>query len=147
MTWVHDQIYAAGGTHIPMTWADFADQTGVSAILHINPNEPDRFRGPAADQFLWMDVADESQAGLDERRQAAIFLDSCVTGGFRILLHSSLGFHRTRWAYVAYTICAGRSVRAALRSAAEPPWLAPYSTDHEMWNEFAAVCRAESICD
>lgn len=101
--------------------------------------------GPPAEKFLWLDVADESQAGLDERRLAANFLHDCVTDGRRVLVHSSLGFHRTRWAYVAYLISIGRSVGAALRSAAEPPWLAPYYTHQDTWDEFADFCRAERI--
>ncbi len=145
MTWIHDQIYAAGGKHIPATWDDFMDQTGVSVILHFKPESPECFSGSVPEQFLWMDVADEFQAGLDERLLAAVFLHTSVSAGLRVLLHSSLGLHRTRWAYVAYSIMAGCSVKSALRTAAEPPWLAPYHTDREVWEAFAVACQAESV--
>jgi len=145
MTWIHDQIYAAGGKHIPATWDDFMDQTGVTAILHLRPESPETFSGSVPEQFIWMDVADESQAGLKQRLLAANFLHTSVSTGLRVLLHSSLGLHRTRWAYVAYSIMAGRSVKSTLRMAAEPPWLAPYHTDREVWDTFAVACRAESV--
>ncbi len=122
------------------------DQTGISAILHFNPVSPERFAGSVPEQFLWMDVADETQAGIRERLLAAVFLHRCITQNLRILVHSSLGLHRTRWAYVAYSICAGHSVKAALRTATETPWLAPYHTDQAVWEEFAAACRSESDC-
>jgi hypothetical protein len=144
MTWIHDQIYAAGGNHIPSTWDSFADQTGISAVLHINPDSPERFTGCLPVQFLWVNVAEESQAELNERILAADYLQTCISAGLCVLLHSSLGLHRTRWAYVAYSIAAGRSVKTVLRTAAEPPWLAPYNTDREAWEEFAAVCRGKS---
>ncbi len=122
------------------------DQTGISAILHFKPLSPRQFAGPVPAQFLWMDVADEMHAGIQERLLAAVFLHTCVAQNLRILIHSSLGLHRTRWAYVAYSICAGRSVKSALRMAAKRPWLAPYHTDQTAWEEFAAACRAESVC-
>jgi hypothetical protein len=142
VTWVHDQIYAAGGDHIPATWAEFADQTGVTAVLHLAPGRAARFAGPPPEVFLWLDVEDETQVGLDERHLAGCFTLDCLTAGRRVLLHSSSGRHRTRWAYVAYCIYAGRSVRAALRQAAERPWLSPYHTDAETWQAFADVVRA-----
>ncbi|MEJ2570307.1 MAG: hypothetical protein P8Y98_07165, partial [Anaerolineales bacterium] len=83
---------------------------------------------------------------IQERLLAALFLHTCITRKMRILLHSSLGLHRTRWAYVAYSICAGRSVKSALRTVAKPPWLAPYHTDQTAWEEFAAACRNGSVC-
>lgn len=146
MTWVHDQIYAAGGNHIPSTWDAFMNQTGVSAIVHLKPDSPELFAGPVPGQFLWMDVADETQAGINERLLVALYLNDCIARGIRILLHSSLGLHRTRWAYVAFSIVAGRSVKSALRMAAEPPWLAPYHTDREIWDEFATAHRTKSVC-
>lgn len=147
MTWIHDQIYAAGGEHIPSTWDAFRDQTGISAILHFKPDSPQRFAGPVPEQFLWMNVTDEMQVGIQQRLLAAAFLYTCVAQKMRILMHSSLGLHRTRWAYVAYLIHAGRSVNLALRMAAEPPWLAPYHTDRTAWEEFAAACRSESASE
>lgn len=141
MTWIHDQIYAAGGKHIPSTWDSFADQTGISAVLHLNPDSPEKFTGLLPVQFLWMNVTDESQAGVDERLLVANFLRTCISAGLRVLLHSNLGLHRTRWAYVAFSIGVGHSVKSVLRKAAEPPWLSPYHTDREAWEEFAAVCR------
>ncbi len=123
------------------------DQTGISAILHFKPDSPQRFAGPVPEQFLWMDVTDEMQVGIQQRLLAAAFLYTCVAQKMRILMHSSLGLHRTRWAYVAYLIYTGRSVNLALRMAAEPPWLAPYHTDRTAWEEFAAACRSESASE
>lgn len=143
MTWVHDRIFAAGGEHIPATWGEFACQTGVSAVLHLNSSRPSKFLGPPPEVFLWLDVADESQTGFDDRRLAARFLRDCVNAGHRVLLHSSFGRHRTRWAFVSYWIAEGRSVLAALRMAAERPWLAPYHTEIESWHAFAAAILAD----
>ncbi len=145
MTWVHDNIYAAGGTHIPSNWGTFADQTGVTGVLHLAPDHAARFVGSSPELFLWLNIADESQATSSARFLAGRFLTECVTEGRRVLLHSSLGRHRTRWAYVAFLIIAGNSVRAALRQAADLPWLSPYHTDKEAWEAFVETLNAFSV--
>ncbi|HEY43363.1 MAG TPA: hypothetical protein G4O11_05205 [Anaerolineae bacterium] len=141
MTWVHDNIYAAGGTHIPSNWDAFADQTGVTGILHLAPERAARFSGSSPEVFLWLNIADENQAASSERLVAGRFLFECVTEGRRVLLHSSLGRHRTRWAFVSYLLFAGSSVRASLRQAAELPWLSPYHTDTAAWEAFAETLK------
>jgi len=142
MTWVHDRIFAAGGNHIPTTWGDFADQTGVTAVLHLAPDKAASFQGPPPEAFLWLNVGEEAQISEGERHLVGRFLVDCLRAGKRVLLHSSLGRHRTRWAYVAYCISTGQSVRAALRQAAEQPWLSPYHTDVAAWEAFAGTIRA-----
>jgi hypothetical protein len=142
VTWVHDGIYAGGGAHIPDRWDSFADETGITAIVHLSSGRPARFKGRAPRAFLWLDVEDERQAGFDERWLAGRFVETCLDDGLKMLLHSSRGRHRTRWAYVAYRIVCGRSVHAALREAAERPWLSPYLTDTASWEDFADEVRA-----
>jgi hypothetical protein len=139
MTWVQDGIYAAGGVHLPATWAEFSDQTGIRAVLHLRPARPAVFRGPVPEGFLWLPIEDEEQAGPADRLLAGRFIASCRERGLRVLLHSSLGRHRTRWAYVAYEICAGSRLRTVLRRAASRPWLAPYRTDEAAWEAFVNV--------
>jgi len=138
VTWVHDRIFAAGGERLPATWRTFADQTGISAVLHLRPERPAVFEGPPPRSFLWLDVQDESQADAQTRWLAARFLEDCLGAGQAVLLHSSLGRHRGRWAFVAYRILSGRSAAAALREAAQRPWLGPYRTDSGAWEAFAA---------
>jgi hypothetical protein len=142
VTWVHDRIFAGGGAHIPDRWDSFADETGITAIVHLSPGRPSRFRGRTPRAFLWLDVGDEPQAGFDERWLAGRFVETCLDDDLKVLLHSSLGRHRTRWAYVAYRIVAGRSAHAALREAGERPWLNPYPTDSAAWEDFADEARA-----
>ena len=137
MTWVHERIYAAGGGFVPESWGSFCDQTGIQAVLHLRPDAPVVFRGPCPRRFLWLDVEDERQADGVIRLLAAQFIADSLEGGQRVLLHSSLGRHRTRWAFVAYRIWSGRSVRAALREAEQKPWLAPYKTEVEAWRTFS----------
>jgi hypothetical protein len=136
LTWVHDQIYIAGGDHIPSTWESFVDQTGIAAVLNLRPGSPSSFHGPIPERFLWMDLVDESQIGIDERWLAASFIGENLKDGLRMLLHSSLRRHRVRWAYVSYLIWTGKSVRASLREVEEKPWLAPYRTDENAWEDF-----------
>jgi hypothetical protein len=142
VTWVHDRIYAGGGAHIPDHWDEFAEQTGISAIVHLAPGRPATFRGRPPLAFLWLDLADETEAGPEERWLVGRFIDDCLEQGRKVLLHSSLGRHRARWAFVAYRILAGRTAPAALREAAERPWLTPYRTDPSVWEEFAGEVRA-----
>jgi hypothetical protein len=137
MTWVADGIYAAGGDHVPVTWAEFSDQTGIRAVLHLCPGRPAAFCGPIPESFLWLPIEDEDQAGPEDRLLAGRFIASCRDSNLRVLLHSSRGRHRTRWAYVAYEICAGARLQAALRRAASRPWLAPYHTDEAAWEAFS----------
>lgn len=143
MTWVHDRIFAAGGDHISETWSDFSDQTGIQAIFHQSLGRPSHFDGPAPQAFLWLDLEDESQAGIEQRRLAGRFIKTCLEQGQLVLLHSPLGRHRTRWAYVAFLILTGVTVRTALRRAAEQPWLSPYHTDRTIWQAFAVSLRED----
>jgi hypothetical protein len=144
MTWVQEGIYAAGGDHVPSTWAEFSDQTGVRAVFHLCPGRPAIFRGPPPECFLWLAIEDEEQAAAAERLLAGRFIAECRAQGLRVLLHSSLGRHRTRWAYVSYEIIAGSRLRSALRRAAARPWLAPYHTDEAAWQAFAELVASDS---
>ena len=139
MTWVAEGIYAAGGEHIPHTWQAFSQQTGIRAVLHLSPSRPQSFIGSNPQTFLWLDLADESQADLEARTLVAEFIRRCREERQAVLLHSAEGRHRVRWAYVAYQLGLGRKLSTVLREAAEKPWLAPYHTDHEMWQAFHAV--------
>jgi hypothetical protein len=56
-------------------------------------------------------------------------------------LHASPGRHRTRWAYVSYRVWSGVAPGAALRQAAQAPWLAPYATDKAAWERMAEAVR------
>jgi hypothetical protein len=142
MTWVQDGIFAAGGEALPAAWAEFSAQTGIADVLHLRPGAPAAFFGPSPHSFLWLDVATEDQAALSERLLAGGFIDACLREGRKILLHASLGRHRTRWAFVAYQIWTGTAAPTAIRRAACPPWMSPYPTDQDRWQEFAAVARA-----
>lgn len=144
MGWVHDRIFAAGGGHIPRNWASFADQTKIQSVLHLNPGRPQPFLGPPPRAFLWLAVSREEQADLATCLLAARFLGERLRSGDSLLIHSTLGRHRTRWAYVAYLIWNGRGVESALRQAEEPPWQAPYRTDREAWWTFADWLKQEA---
>jgi hypothetical protein len=143
MTWVHEKIFAAGGSHIPKTWSEFSDQTGIRAVLHQSPGCPSAFYGPPPQAFLWLDLEDENQVGVPGRQLAGNFIKACLDQGQLVLLHSPLGRHRTRWAFVAFLILCGASVKAALRQAAQLPWLSPYHTDPKAWEEYADSLREE----
>jgi len=145
MTWVDDRVYAAGGSHLPVHWHEFSRQTGIRVVLHLRPQAPEPFRGPAPMGWLWMDIADEALAGPEARLQAGRFVQGWVAAGEPVLLHSSLGLHRVRWAYVAYRICNGQTARAALRSAEQRPWQAPYHTDRLAWEAFADQLKPVGI--
>lgn len=137
MTWVQDGIYAAGGESLPARWADFTAQTGISAILHLRPRAPARFEGSPPGFFLWLNIDDETDAAYADRLLAASFVQDCLSGGRRVVLHASAGRHRTRWCYVAYKILDGSAPEAAMRRVARSPWMAPYRTDEAAWCEFA----------
>lgn len=144
MTWVHELIYAAGGDHIPRNWAAFSDQTGISAVLHLNPGRPAVFRGPAPDAFLWMDVERERDVDHAKRWNAGMFLQLCTSSDMRVLVHSNLGRHRIRWAVVAYLILSGKTVKGAISEVEKKPWLSPYRTRVEEWQEFHSSMKAGS---
>lgn len=145
MTWVHEQIYAGGGDHIPGSWESFADQSGIKAVVHLRAGSPAAFRGRPPEAFLWLSLEEEDEAGVEDRWLAGRFVAERVGAGDKVLLHSSLGRHRTRWVYVAYQICTGRQVRAALREAAQRPWLGPYHTDRALWETFAQAVRTRRL--
>ncbi len=141
MTWVEDRIYAAGGDHIPRTWGEFAEQTGITAVVHLRPGGPAAFQGIVPQAYLWLGIADEAEAASEDRWLAGRFIADCLHGGRKVLLHSSLGRHRTRWVYVAWAIVDGRSAQAALRQAGAKPWLSPYHTSTDAWDAFAREVR------
>ncbi|MEE8121052.1 MAG: hypothetical protein V3T55_05955 [Anaerolineales bacterium] len=142
MAWVEESIYVAGGHHIPATWADFADSTGIGAILNLSTGGPTPFLGPTPRRFLWLRVEEEKTAGMKDRGLAAEFIQASLEAGEKVLLHSAKGRHRTRWAYVAYGLYVGRGLSRVLREAAEKPWLAPYHTDRDMWRAFQEHSQA-----
>jgi hypothetical protein len=94
---------------------------------------------------LWLDVATEEQAGLPDRFVAAAFIATCLQEGRRLLLHASPGRHRTRWAFVAHQIWAGAAPKTAIRAAERPPWMSPYATNPDRWQEFAALASTRNV--
>jgi hypothetical protein len=142
LSWVHDRIFAAGGSQIPKTWQAFQDQTGIDAVVHLSPGAPVPFIGPTPAAFLWLDVDDEDAADIQVRMLAGGFVLDCLRDGRTVLLHSRLGRHRTRWVFVAFLLCSGVSLTRALSEAAERPWLAPYRTDKARWQALADGLRA-----
>jgi hypothetical protein len=144
LTWVEENIFAAGGHHIPTTWAEFTDSTGIRTILHLSSGQPQSFLGPPPRRFLWLGVEDEKLAGIEDRKLVGKFIAESLAAGEKVLLHSAQGRHRTRWVYVAYALYVGRGLSRVLREAAEKPWLAPYHTDQAMWNTFQESLRAGS---
>jgi len=142
MTWVEEGIFAAGGEFLPEHWAEFASQTGLTAVLHLRPSAPARFEGPVPGAFLWLPLETEEQAGLGDRWLAACFVAQARGEGRRVLLHSSLGLHRARWPFVAFRILGGATARGAVRQAEVPPWQSPYHTDLGVWEAFAREVRS-----
>ena len=136
LAWVHEHIFAAGGSHIPAAWDQFSAQLGVTAIVHLSRPEPLEFHGSAPARMLWLDLEDEREVDLGMQALCAGFVHAAIESGENVLLHSTHGRHRTRWVYVSYLIWAGKQVRAALRMAEEKPWQAPYHTDTEKWSTF-----------
>lgn len=145
LTWVHEQIYAGGGDHIPAEWDSFRDQTGVSAILHLNPVEPVIFQGPIPLAYLWMNIDRESEVGQKDRWEAASFLRICLDADQRVLIHSGRGRHRIRWVLVAYLILAGSTVKGAISQVEEKPWLSPYHTELGEWNRFHQLVKGGQL--
>lgn len=138
VAWVNESIFAAGGEHIPKTWGEFAEMTGISAIVHLAQGAPSLFDGPEPDRFLWLEATEEEQADFQMRFQAGTFVQECIHEGRKILLHCPISRHRTRWVYVAFGLVSGRRLAPVLREAAERPWLSPYHTDEAEWEEFVA---------
>lgn len=143
LTWVHKQIFAAGGEHIPKNWAAFRDQTGISAILHLSPDQPTIFKGPSPNAYLWMKVDREHQVNPNDRWTAGMFLQTCVAADQRVLIHSIKGRHRVRWIFVSYLIISGSSVKGAISEVEEKPWLSPYYTEIDSWQKFFQFVKAQ----
>ncbi len=144
LTWVHKRIYAAGGDHVLQNWALFQDQTGISAILHLDPEGPAKFHGPSPVAYMWMRVDREAEITIVDRWMAGSFISECVGAHKHVLIHSSKGRHRVRWVFVSYLIVSGQSVKAALREAEEKPWQSPYHTDLNEWHTFFQFVRSKS---
>jgi hypothetical protein len=142
MSWVQSRIYAAGGDHIPSTWATFRDQTGIQAVLHLRPEAPTVFRGGPPRAFLWLDIEAETDADLEARWLAARYLSSCLAQGYRAMIHSSLTLHRTRWALASYLLYEGWTIASTMREVEKPPWLSPYHTEAPMWAAFEKMVES-----
>jgi hypothetical protein len=143
LTWIQDGIYAAGGEHLPKNWASFIEQTGITAVFHLRALSSASFIGPAPTSFLWINLEGEAGAGLEERRLAATFIAENLKMQRRVLLHCSHRRHRIRWAYMAYLIWSGKSIKASLTQVQQKPWLAPYHTDMKIWQEFKEFIAAD----
>lgn len=94
------------------------------------------FTGPPPEAFLWLAVDREAETDLEDRWLVGRFMQRQIRAGRSVLLHSGVGRHRTRWAFTAFLLLQGGSLRAALRRVEKPPWLAPYHTDLEAWQAF-----------
>lgn len=136
MSWVQSRIYAAGGGHIPSTWATFSDQTGIQAVLHLRPEAPTVFRGGPPRAFLWLDIEVEKDADLEARWLAARYISDSLAQGYRAMIHSSLTLHRTRWVLASYLLYEGWTIASTMREVEKPPWLSPYHTEAPMWAAF-----------
>lgn len=112
--------------------------------MTLSEAKPAVFQGQPPEQLLWLDIVDESEAKTADRELAGRFLFECVDSGRLVLLHSIHSRHRTRWAYVSFLMYEGASLRAALRQAAEAPWLSPYETDKRAWEKFDQMLRPAS---
>jgi hypothetical protein len=141
VAWVHEQIFAAGGGHIPATWDQFSHQMNIKTVIHLSKSTPMDFNGGWPDRFLWLAIEGEKDSDSAARELCGRFVQDAVAQGQNVLLHSSHGRHRTRWIYVAFLLCSGRQLRAALRLAEEKPWQAPYHTDRESWETFKHYLR------
>jgi len=144
LAWVHERIFAGGGTHIPSTWERFSTQMGIQTVVHLSSPTPVAFRGSPPPRFLWLDIDQESEADHGTRALCGHFVLDALNNRESVLLHSAHGRHRTRWIYVAYLICAGKQVRAALTLAEEKPWQAPYHTDRAKWLDFKEYLRGQA---
>lgn len=143
MAWVHERIFAGGGDHIPATWDQFSREMSIQTVIHLSRPKPMVFKGHLPARYLWLDVEQEDELELPTRELCGRFVLEALEARGNVLLHSRHGRHRTRWIYVAYLICAGRQVRAALRLAEEKPWQAPYHTDREAWRQFQHFLRRD----
>jgi hypothetical protein len=83
-----------------------------------------------------LSIEDESEADNDLRALVGEYIRYCQESGESVLLHSALGRHRVRWAFVAHQLCLGRKLETVLRQAAEKPWQGPYHTDEDLWQSF-----------
>ncbi|MEX0787490.1 MAG: hypothetical protein WD906_01975 [Anaerolineales bacterium] len=144
LAWVDARIFAAGGEHIPEHWDEFAGQTGIEAVLHLHPGRPSAFVGGPPTSFLWLDISSEADADMGACWAAGQFVLTSLERGQRVLLHSTQGRHRVRWAFVAFLICSGKTAPAALRTAGALPWLGPYRTRTAAWDQFADFVRTQA---
>jgi hypothetical protein len=145
LAWVHEHIFASGGEQIPSTWVQFSTQLGIGAVIHLSHPEPMAFYGPVPERFLWLNIEEEQQAGHTARELCGRFVQESISLGQNVLMHSSHGRHRTRWIFVAYLICTGKQVRAALTRAEEKPWQGPYHTDRAGWSEFKEFLSGQQL--
>ena len=126
MPWVMDHIFVAGGDFVAENWAEFQNQTGVSAILTVDLGKPGEFKAPRPWAWLWLPVESEELYTLDQLRLGAQFIQAALSAGRTVLLHGAPGVHRTRPLVAAHLIGQGKSVARVIKELEQKPWLPPY---------------------
>jgi hypothetical protein len=129
MTWATDSLFVAGGDYVSEYWADFQDQSGVSAVVTVAPERPPAYGAPLPWAALWLPVADEAGYSRDQLALGADFIAAALAAGRKLLLHGPHGVHRVRPLVAAHLLRQGQSLKRVLRELEEKPWLPPYRGD------------------
>jgi hypothetical protein len=126
MPWAADNIFVAGGEYVIENWAEFQDQTGVSAVITVDLEKPGEFRVPRPWAWLWLPVESEELYTLDQLRLGAQFIQAALAAGHTVLLHAAQSVHRTRPLVAAHLITQGKTVARVVKELEKKPWLPPY---------------------
>lgn len=138
MTWVTDDIFVAGGEFVVENWADFREQSGVSAIVTVTAEKPGIFVEPLPWAWLWLPVAEENAYTLDALSLGVQFIEAALAAQRKVLLHGPKGLHRTRPLVAAHLLASGKSLSRVLREIEQKPWLPPFKGDVELLKQFVA---------
>ncbi|MGQ0602233.1 MAG: hypothetical protein ACT4QE_11150, partial [Anaerolineales bacterium] len=120
-------------------WADFREQSGVSAIVTVTAEKPGIFVEPLPWAWLWLPVAEEAAYTVDALSLGVQFIEAALAVHRKVLLHGPKGLHRTRPLVAAHLLARGKSLNRVLREIEQKPWLPPFRGDVELLKQFMQV--------
>ena len=143
--WVTDQVAVGGIAISPTNWQELVQETGISAVVNLRSEYQDRFSPPMPTAYLWLPVEDHNEPSCEQLLLGAVFIETAVQNGQRVLVHCKMGIGRSPTMAAAYLISTGlTAVQAWTFIRQTRPFIRPTAVQVEQIERFAAQLGDEN---
>jgi protein-tyrosine phosphatase len=121
VVWITDQVATSGAKLSARSWRELQEKTGITAVVNLRSKHQDTFDEPLPSAYLWLPVEDFTDPTPEQMLQAALFVDTAVESGRRVLVHCRLGIGRSPTVAAAWLLFTGLPADEAIRTVMEAP--------------------------